>query len=234
MWLASHALEERNDAMRALTGFTDKRRVGVLVVTILVTVGLTNAGVAWASLTWTTKAPMPTGRQLVSVASNHGIIYALGGNDVESDTATFTDANEAYDPASNTWSTKAQIPQRVASLNSAVSGSDGRIYLLNAENLAGGLASYAYTPATDSWDPVPQMPGAADDGAAVSTGGLIYYIGGFYNGSQSNASNELHVYTIATKTWKTLAPMPTARALLAAAVVGGRIYAIGGCPGSCG
>jgi Kelch motif len=124
-------------------------------------------------------------------------------------------------------------PRGVASLNSAVHGSDGRIYLLNAETLSGGLVSSVYTPSSDSWATMPQMPNPADMGAAASVSGRIYYVGGFINGNQSSTSNQLHVYTIATQTWATRAAMPTARGVLAAAYAGGKIYAIGGCLDLC-
>jgi Kelch motif len=54
---------------------------------------------------------MPTGRQLVSAAVGGGVVYAMGGNAVENGSATFTDANEAYNPTTNTWATKQAIPE---------------------------------------------------------------------------------------------------------------------------
>ncbi len=53
-----------------------------------------------------TKAPMPTARQSFASTAVNGIIYAIGGLNSN---GTLT-VNEAYDPATNSWSTKASMP----------------------------------------------------------------------------------------------------------------------------
>src|SRR5437899_10589569 len=55
--------------------------------------------------TWTTKAPMPTARWGLAAGVVNGILYAIGGGG----TSGFSDPTvvEAYDLATNTWTTKA-------------------------------------------------------------------------------------------------------------------------------
>src|SRR5262245_6651400 len=58
---------------------------------------------------------------LAAVTGRDGHIYAIGGNDV----ATV----EGYDPASDTWTTRASMPTARGGL-AAVAGPDGRIYAI--------------------------------------------------------------------------------------------------------
>src|SRR5207249_2121084 len=85
-----------------------------------------------ASNSWSTLAPMPTARVfLAAVAGADGRIYAIGGfnyfglnNGVD---AVALNTVEAYNPASNSWSTLAPMPTARGYL-AAVAGADGRIY----------------------------------------------------------------------------------------------------------
>ena len=58
-----------------------------------------------ASDTWTTAAPLPTGRSGIGAAVLAGRIHVLGG-----EAATTFEQNEAYDPATDSWSSFAPLP----------------------------------------------------------------------------------------------------------------------------
>jgi N-acetylneuraminic acid mutarotase len=66
--------------------------------------------------TWAAKAPMQQARAGLGVAAVNGKIYAIGGSisngqyppDVSS--GGFVGTNEEYDPATDTWTTKASMP----------------------------------------------------------------------------------------------------------------------------
>jgi N-acetylneuraminic acid mutarotase len=60
--------------------------------------------------TWTTKAPMPTVRSGLGVAVVNGLIYAVGGVYSPGSTDGFMNAVQAYDPATNTWTGRAPLP----------------------------------------------------------------------------------------------------------------------------
>src|SRR5580704_8481341 len=55
--------------------------------------------------TWTTMASMPTARQQLAAGVVNGRLYAIGGLD----SVGYSNAVEAYDPATDTWSTKASM-----------------------------------------------------------------------------------------------------------------------------
>src|SRR5262249_9604007 len=52
---------------------------------------------------WSTEAPMSTGRGAAVAGVINGVIYVVGGGDQHGVSAS----NEAYDPATNTWSVRA-------------------------------------------------------------------------------------------------------------------------------
>lgn len=61
--------------------------------------------------TWTTKAPMPTGRRTFDAGMVNGIIYAVGGTNFNNGTTNNALTTvEAFDPATDTWTTKASLP----------------------------------------------------------------------------------------------------------------------------
>ena len=196
---------------------------------------------------WSTKAPMPTARgDLMAVGGSDGKLYAIGGSNAVNG---FNDriplsTVEAYDPTTNTWSTKAPMPTPRYELAGAILG--GKIYAMGgvAES-TGDLSNLErYDPTTDTWTALASWPSTADPCnsglsvsgrsqlAAAAKKGMVYAIGG----TQEDfvALCLVLAYNPGTNTWSTAAQMPTARAGLAATVSGGTVYAIGGStnPGS--
>lgn len=66
---------------------------------------------------------MPTPRAFLAAASVNGKIYAIGGDEVDAQTAV-----EVYDAATNTWTTVAPLPNGRGDL--AVAGANGKIYAI--------------------------------------------------------------------------------------------------------
>jgi hypothetical protein len=85
---------------------------------------------------------MPTGRARFAAAAVDSLIYAIGG-----DSGVYQTANEAYNPASDSWSTKAPLPAGRIRLAAAVV--DGVIYAIGGttSSTTYGTVNDAYTPA---------------------------------------------------------------------------------------
>jgi len=171
---------------------------------------------------------MPTVRSGLSTSAVNGKIYAFGGSVATSNPfpALSPAPVEVYDPATDTWTTKADIPTPRNWL--ATSAVNGKIYAIG-----GGLSNQnqdilstveAYNPITDNWTQKTDMPTARVGLGTSVVDGKIYAIGG-WNGSFVAA---VEVYDPTTDTWSKRTPMPTRRAFLATAVVNEKIYAIGG------
>jgi len=95
---------------------------------------------------WTSKAPMPTPRDSFAIAVYQNKIYCIGGRTSfpKYSLQTFTSVNEVYDPATDTWHTRAPMPTLEWPLQASVV--NGKIYVIGRSGI-----TYAYDPVTDSW-----------------------------------------------------------------------------------
>ncbi len=185
---------------------------------------------------WESKASMPTPRADLSANVVNGKIYLIGGKMYTSAEPYYaeTGINEVYNPANNTWETKASMPTAVQGYGSAVL--NGKIYVLGgsrqptSEKALMTNTNQVYDAASDTWTSAATLPMVASYGAAGSTEGYmaparIYFVGGY---AYSEFSARTVVYLPETNSWGNLASMSSARAYLSVAVVNDVLYAIGG------
>ena len=183
-----------------------------------------------ATDTWTTKAPMPTVRVHSGVAVVNGVLYVIGGwvNDggLNSHLGRLSTV-EAYDPATDRWTTKAPMPTARAALGAAAV--DGIIYAIGGfHEFVGVRTVEAYDPATDRWTTRTPMPvGRFAFGIGVLHG-KIYVAAGADEASTTIAY--LKHYDPRTDKWSYDKPLAQPRREHAAAVVRGRLYVVGGGP----
>ena len=108
--------------------------------------------------TWTTKASMPTPRDYFAVAACGNRIYCIGGAvgfaAVEGKPGFYSyvtsGVNEVYDTVTDTWETRASMPNVGKSLQAHVV--NGAIYVVR------GSLLYVYDPENDSWITKTSMP----------------------------------------------------------------------------
>lgn len=184
--------------------------------------------------TWTAKAAMPTAREELAVRAVGGILYAMGGYALlgrEGANQTLVPVNvvEAYDPATNTWSTKA--PMLGAYAGAAAVVNRGMIYVMGGVDARNAYSNAveAYDPAKNGWTAKAPMPTARYDLAAANAGGTLYAVGGW---GAAGVTSALEAYDPLTNAWSTKAPMPTARYGLAVRAIDRVIYAAGGRDGT--
>jgi N-acetylneuraminic acid mutarotase len=138
---------------------------------------------------------------------------------------------EEYDPATDTWTTKADMPTARFGLSTSVV--NGKIYAFGgARNCVESAFSTVeeYDPATDTWTTKADMPTARLYLSTSAVNGKIYAIGGTGLACQGTGGPlwTVEEYDPATDTWATKAHMPTAKIAFSASAVDGKIYAIGG------
>jgi N-acetylneuraminic acid mutarotase len=187
----------------------------------------------FATNTWTTKASLPVRLSFTNGAGLiSGKLYVSGGwtLDIRTQDSRFSNALYVYDPPSNTWAKKANMPRPVAMGVTGVL--NGKLYVVtgycdtNACVSAYTRRVYRYDPVTNSWNTsLPAAPHYHIGGAGGVINGKFYVVGGKGAGS---VTNWLDVYDPASNTWSTRAPMPTARDGTGAAVHNGKLYVIGG------
>ena len=176
-----------------------------------------------ATDTWTTKSEMPTARQAVSTSVVNGKIYAIGGGTSSNTGAETFSTVEEYDPATDTWTTKSEMPTARGWHSAGVV--DGKIYVIGGSPslwFTPVFTMEVYEPATDSWTQMGDVPCAMSTSFASVVDGKIYTFGGYV------CSRRVDEYDPVTDTWTQKADMPTYRVALFGSVLDGKIYAIGG------
>jgi len=128
--------------------------------------------------TWTMKEDMPTARCAHSAGLVDGKIYAIGGMVGGPTPWMGLSVVEAYDPATDTWTRKADMPTR--RLCHSVSAVDGKIYSMGGgTSNSDALATLEeYDPITDTWTRKADMPTARWGLSSSVVDGKIYAVGG--------------------------------------------------------
>jgi hypothetical protein len=137
---------------------------------------------------------------------------------------------EEYDPATDTWRRRADLPTKRTSFSASVV--NGKIYAISGHQSGSLVPSVdEYDPATDKWRRRADIPTARGTLSTSVVDGKIYAIGG---AKWNNVTTEGTFYTTVeeydpiTDTWTTKSDMSTARYALSTSTVNGKIYAIGG------
>ena len=212
---------------------TNKMRHNFIwILTNLMLIGL--LGIAHMSLAaggiWTRKADMPTARCALSASVVDGIIYAIGGTTDSLIPVVTMPTVEAYDPATNTWIKKADMPTARGWLSTSVV--DGIIYAIGGmvdSTFVGVSTVEAYDPATNTWATKASMPTPRWGLSTSVVDGIIYAIGGTLGpGVNFDGVSTVEAYDSTTDTWIKKVDMPTPRVGASTIVVNGKIYAIGG------
>jgi N-acetylneuraminic acid mutarotase len=207
-----------------------------------------------ATDTWRRRADMPTPRNALSAAVVDGKIYAIGGWGYDrpesgwesiDPTATGQDFSkvEVYDPKTDTWTTRADMPTPRSHM--AVSTLGGKIYAIGggARIVAGRSGEWlplleVYDTATNRWVRAADLPTPRCVMSSSVVDGRIYVMGGaFSRGSASSAEDLLRtmrtlsvveVYDPAGARWTRGADLATSRAWFSTSVVNGKVYVVGG------
>ncbi len=135
--------------------------------------------------TWTRKADMPTARSHLSTSVVKGKIYAIGGTNHRNDTNDYNGLKvvEEYDPATDTWTKKADMP--TARWTQSISVVNGKIYVIGGAYRQVPFAVVEeYDPATDTWRSRADMPTAKAEISTSAVNGKIYVIGGTLSPSE--------------------------------------------------
>jgi len=170
---------------------------------------------------------MPTARRFLAAGLiNNGIVLAVGGAQGGNDLRTV----EAYNYATNTWTTRRSMPTAREGL--AIGVINRKLYAVGG-SAAGRVLNVveAYDQQTNRWITKAPMP-TAREGLAVgiindrNNNVFLCAVGG--DDANGHFLRTVEVYNPLTDIWTAKASMPTARSALAVGVVNGILYAIGG------
>lgn len=197
-----------------------------------------------ATDTWQTKTPLPENRAYLSANVVDDKIYLIGGLSAVSpgtggNSSIIANTTLIYDPARDSWTTKAPISTPVFYYASAVV--NGKIYIISGNTGPLSMATFGgfitnltqiYDPATDSWSYGASIPTGVQNAAATSTGiagtAAIYTFSGFEGFMIPSALKLTQVYYPENDSWSTGAKMQAAQFGMRAAAVNNTIYVICG------
>jgi N-acetylneuraminic acid mutarotase len=136
---------------------------------------LSNAGAGWVA-----RAPLPNPRSHMGAAVLGGRIYAIAGQHGHDARLTTQADVHVYDPATNAWTRRADLPHAVGHISAATFVMEGRIVVIGGE-VANGVPvadAYAYDPATNRWSTLTPLPAPRRSGLADVIDGVLYYTTG--------------------------------------------------------
>ena len=124
-----------------------------------------------ATQTWSRAADLPTPREHLSVTTQDGLIYAIGGrlNTLTTNLATF----EVYDPQLDQWKSLPDMP--TARGGGAAVSYRGQIVMLGGERSDGTYeAVEAYDPVSQTWSRLPDLATSRHGLAAAVVNDRLY------------------------------------------------------------
>jgi hypothetical protein len=179
-----------------------------------------NAAYDTVNDTWVTETTIPdsSSQGPFAVAACQGKIYCMGGMPIGFSGAS--NVNMVYDPATDSWETKAAMPTARYGIQAQVV--NDKIYLIGGQRLLGYGLGYErlnvteiYDPVTDTWSTGSAMP-ILDDAVTAVVDDKIYVFG-----------SVTQIYDPKTDSWSVGAP-PLKNGYVAAATTGAfapkRIY----------
>ena len=147
-----------------------------------------------------------------------------------------TNTNEAYDPKTNTWTTKSPMPTARHHISSAVI--DGKLFVVGVRILGNGVMSEdmdealtnfdrneVYDPQSDSWEIREPMLVKRSGFTATAFNGNMYVFGGEGVGA---VYDSVEKYNPISNRWTFETPLPTGRMGLEAVPVDNTIFVVGG------
>ncbi len=209
------------------------RSATILATIVTALVAFASASDALAQGTWTTIAPMPTGKVYASGVAFGGEFYVIDGYNTS---GTWPMAPpQVYDPIANSWSFKAADP--VPRAETAAGVINDKIYVaegwIQSDSNNPTTALEIYDPATDTWTAGAPSLVARGVSASGVINGRLYITGGrgtHWNGlpGSGGESPTLEIYDAVTNTWSTGAPLPVACDFPVGAAINGKFYVVGG------
>ncbi len=178
---------------------------------------------------WEEKQAMPTARGALGVGVWENKLYAVGGLGRFRGKLKNVDANEAYDPKTNQWTSKAPLPKArdhlaVAVIDGKLSAIGGRVDSDYSKNMA---RHDLYVIKKDQWKKAMPLPKPRSGTAASVLKGRIFVFGGE---GPNGTFPDNDAYLPGQDRWEAAIPLPTSRHGLGAATVGHKIYVLAGGP----
>ena len=178
---------------------------------------------------WDRHADSPIPRFEAGTLPIDGQLYCFGGFFTQSIRAT--DQVDAYDPVTDTWSQKADLPTPTTHIGFAREGRN--VWMIGGfvgDNPGVATAEvWVYDIDQDMWSAGPTMPRSIAAGGAAVIGCNLHYFGGC-EADRTTVTGDHWVLDLDNQGlgWQPLAPMPEPRCHHVGAALAGEVWAVGG------
>jgi DNA-binding CsgD family transcriptional regulator len=160
----------------------------------------------------------------VKAAVLGGKIWVPGGEQAD---GTISQQLDVYDPANQSWSTRAPMPQPRSAYGLAAV--DGRLYLFGGWDGSKARAeTFMYDPASDTWAELDAMPTARAYCDAAVVDGKVYVLGGEDAGGPVAANEQFTPALDSKGSWTKVIPLVQPRSKLTVVSVSNNIVVLGG------
>lgn len=178
---------------------------------------------------WNLKEDMPTSRAgTISFAFDNKIFIVSGRTAYLDENHEFpkTDVVEMYDPVTDAWEAKTNIPTSRAHINATVLNDN--VFVIGGELYKIGRVVEIYDPNLDSWSRKNDLPYYGyHNSITVSLNGKIYIFGGSQDIEKLIGTSTLYEYDPDTEECRQLPDLPIHITLGSAIAVGDKIYIMG-------
>ena len=180
-----------------------------------------------ATNAWSRVASLPGPRfQANGASAINGRLYVTGGNRFGPSSYIPTKTLFVYNPGTNNWGRKADMPQPGCNGVQGVIAGKLYVYVPACDGSSTSTVRfYRYNPATDTWVSRALPPTHLSHPAGGVINGKFYIVA---STSSSIQPSPLYVYDPVSNTWQEKASMSQSRASMVGAVLNGRLYMVGG------
>ncbi len=194
------------------------------------TVTISDTPAVQGTLAWQTRASLPVGKAEAFGGQIGGKLYVFGG--YVDNSFRPIDTAHVYDPATNAWSSIANLPERLSHAATAFDGNfmyfaGGYPATATAQTFATAKV-YRYDATTNTYTSLPDLPQARGAAAGAIVNGVYYVMGG----ANASRQDRTEVWALDLNNlaggWVQKASLPEARNHPAAVSMGGFVYFLGG------
>lgn len=206
-------------------------RLGSAALAAVLVAVVSGSTLAADRIEWRQRADGPLARMEATGLAVGDRIYVFGGY---SDWPRATTRADVYEPATDSWTRLADMPEAVTHVQPVSDGE--RIYF--AGGFLGAFPSpstgrlWVYDIADDRWSRGPDLPEPLGAGAAVLVDGRLYFFGGTVRLVEPSSYDDRPAAYVLDldggAEWAPLEPLPTPRNHFTAATDGKRIFLFGG------
>ncbi|MBC8163707.1 MAG: hypothetical protein H7Z42_21070 [Roseiflexaceae bacterium] len=181
---------------------------------------------------WETMAASPLTRSEAQGLAVGGKLYVFGG--FYTDRLQATTRSDAYNPATNTWTRIADMPEALT--HAAVAADGARVYVIGGyvgDNPGPSTPHvWVYNITTNTWAAGPALPRERGAGAAAIVGRKLYFFGGATRPAGTKITTDQADHYVLDldggTTWQRAAALLNPRNHLGGVALQNKIYAIGG------